>query len=397
MYTYTATAPLYKWGMPTGADAGQYSLLIGGLIVPLITSQAVTGKVTFLEKAGTGAANATGAYELDLTQIDDFSAAWRQMNRPTSDVFCSGGVTMPDKVGRQLNVGGWTGESNYGIRIYWPDGSAGVKGTNQWVEDTQNLQLQVPRWYPSAMMMANGSVLVMGGEIGQNAAEQPTLEILPPTGVPTTGTSSGYSNTTKYLDFLDRTAPFNLYPYMTVVPSGILVVYYNEARIIDEVNFDTIKTLPNLPGAVNDPTGGRSYQLQGAVVSLPQYAPFTDPLGVLACGGSTQNGGAAIDNCVSTYPEADNPTWTIERMVFTPLPFHVAKLKHLPAFPQSNALHGRSARRNLCNPRWRPTWRRRLRSRRSAQLQRSPLRPFPTSKSTHVHHGQHIRSTHVPL
>ncbi|KAH6669578.1 copper radical oxidase [Halenospora varia] len=314
MYTYTATAPLYKWGMPTGADAGQYSLLIGGLIVPLITSQAVTGKVTFLEKAGTGAANATGAYELDLTQIDDFSAAWRQMNRPTSDVFCSGGVTMPDKVGRQLNVGGWTGESNYGIRIYWPDGSAGVKGTNQWVEDTQNLQLQVPRWYPSAMMMANGSVLVMGGEIGQNAAEQPTLEILPPTGVPTTGTSSGYSNTTKYLDFLDRTAPFNLYPYMTVVPSGILVVYYNEARIIDEVNFGTIKTLPNLPGAVNDPTGGRSYQLQGAVVSLPQYAPFTDPLGVLACGGSTQNGGAAIDNCVSAYPEADNPTWTIERM-----------------------------------------------------------------------------------
>lgn len=314
-YTWNATDPLYKWDFPTGASAGQYSLLIGGLIVPLITSQAITGKVTFLEKAGTGAPNATGAYELDLSQIDNFGAAWREMTKPQSDVFCSGGVTMPDKAGRQINVGGWAGESTLGVRIYWPDGSPGVKGVNQWVEDGAHLKLQVARWYPSAMVMANGSILVVGGEIGQNAAEQPTLEILPPTGVPDASTQSGYSNTTKYLDFLDRTAPFNLYPWITVVPSGILIVYYNEARIIDEVNFNTIKTLPNMPGAVNDPKGGRSYQLQGATVSLPQYAPFTDPLGVLVCGGSTEGGGYPIDNCVSTQPEAPNPTWLIERMV----------------------------------------------------------------------------------
>jgi hypothetical protein len=29
------------------------------------------------------------------------------------------------------------------------------------------------------MIMANGSILIVGGEIGQNAAEQPTLELLP--------------------------------------------------------------------------------------------------------------------------------------------------------------------------------------------------------------------------
>lgn len=314
LYTWNATTPLYEWGFPTGPAAGQYSLLIGGKIVPLITSQAITGKVTFLEKSGTGAPNGTGAYELDLTQIDVFESAWRTMAQPQSDVFCSGGVTMPDRKGRQINVGGWAGESNYGVRMYLPDGSPGVKGTNQWVEDKVHLKLQVPRWYPSALVMANGSILVVGGEIGQNAAEQPTLEILPATGVPDASTQSGYSNTTKYLDFLDRTAPFNLYPWITVVPSGILIVYYNEARILDEVNFNTIKTLPNLPGAVNDPTGGRSYQLQGATVSLPQYAPFTDPLGILVCGGSTQGGGHAIDNCVSTQPEAADPQWLIERM-----------------------------------------------------------------------------------
>lgn len=36
-----------------------------------MTSQSITGKVTFVEKAGTGEPNGTGAYELDLTQIDN--------------------------------------------------------------------------------------------------------------------------------------------------------------------------------------------------------------------------------------------------------------------------------------------------------------------------------------
>lgn len=130
-YTYTATPPLYTWNFPTGAAAGKYSLLIGGVVVPLITSQTITGKVTFVEKAGTGEPNGTGAYELDLSQIDNFSAAWRAMKQPQTDVFCSAGLTLPDRSGRQINVGGWAGDSNYGVRLYLPDGSAGVKGVNQ--------------------------------------------------------------------------------------------------------------------------------------------------------------------------------------------------------------------------------------------------------------------------
>jgi len=103
------------------------------------------------------------------------------------------------------------------------------------------------------MQMANGSLMIVGGEIGNNEAEEPTLELLPATGVKTTGTTSGYSNTTVYLEFLDRTAPFNLYPFTAVMPTGIFIAYYNEARILDEKTFATIKTLPNMPGAVNDP------------------------------------------------------------------------------------------------------------------------------------------------
>ena len=48
---------------------------------------------------------------------------------------------------------------------------------------------------------------------------------------------------------------------------------------------------------------------------LPQYAPYSDPLTVLICGGSTPSVHNAIDNCVSMQPEAANPVWAIERMV----------------------------------------------------------------------------------
>lgn len=49
--------------------------------------------------------NTTGAYELDLSLANDFSKAWRVMHVQT-DVFCSAAIILPDKAGRQINVGG---------------------------------------------------------------------------------------------------------------------------------------------------------------------------------------------------------------------------------------------------------------------------------------------------
>jgi hypothetical protein len=141
-YAWKGTEPLLTWDFPTGADAGEYRLLIGGVVVPLITSQVVTGKVTFVEKYGTGEPNGTGVYELDLTEINNFTAAWRTMDGLQTDVFCAAGLTLPDKAGRQITVGGWAGGSNFGVRLYTPDGSAGVPGTNNWEEDAGVLSLQ---------------------------------------------------------------------------------------------------------------------------------------------------------------------------------------------------------------------------------------------------------------
>ena len=89
--------------------------------------------------------------------------------------------------------------------------------------------------------------------------------------------------------------------------------YYNEARILDPVTFDTVQVLPNIPGSVTSSKAGRTYPMEGASVLLPQHAPYTDSITLLVCGGS--NFGVALDNCVTMQPEAANPTWVIERMV----------------------------------------------------------------------------------
>lgn len=78
-YVWDGPEPLYNFNFPQGTAAGEYSLLIGGLTVPLITAQVITGKVTFVQKTQQGFANGTGVYELDLSLVDHFDLAWREM------------------------------------------------------------------------------------------------------------------------------------------------------------------------------------------------------------------------------------------------------------------------------------------------------------------------------
>ena len=101
------------------------------------------------------------------------------------------------------------------------------------------------------------------------------------------------------------------------VPHFLLLGYYNEARILDPDTLDTAVVLPNMPGAVNSFLSGRTYPLEGTTVMFPQYAPYTDPVTLLVCGGSgiDNQAGQALDNCVSIQPEVENAQWTIERMV----------------------------------------------------------------------------------
>lgn len=331
-YEWSLTDPLYKWTYASGNAAGSYKFFVPGVVVPLLTTVGVNGKISFIEKQGTGPANSTGAFELDPSLAGDFSKAWRTMRGLKTDVFCSAGLTLPDKAGRQITIGGWSGTSTvslscsvpalggvhhiswpamkansryaqFGVRLYTPDGSPGTASVNDWQENAAEVKLQKGRWYPSGMIMSNGSMLVVGGEDGSNGAPVPSVEILPKVGP------------VIEMDWLLRTDPNNLYPFLYVLPGGgIFVGYYNEARILDPATLGTVRTLPQIPGNVNNPGAGRTYPLEGAAMMMPQKAPYTEPVTILLCGGSTTGAATATDNCVSIEPENPSSNWTIERM-----------------------------------------------------------------------------------
>lgn len=266
-----------------------------------------------LEKKGTGPPNSTGAYEFDPSIGGDIYHAFRELQGIDTDIFCAAGLTLPDRKGRQINVGGWSLDSTFGVRLHTPDGELGVNGTSRWQENFHELALQKGRWYPTAMVMANASMLVVGGQGGSNGVPVPSMEVLPRAG----GVVEA--------DYLRETDPFNLYPFLVVLPSGgIFIAYYHMARVIDEVTLDTVKVLPNIPSSVTA-NGGRTYPYEGTQVLLPQSYPYDDPLEVLICGGAA--GGVGIDNCVSIAPDADEPEWTIERM---PSPRVVSCMATLP-------------------------------------------------------------------
>jgi hypothetical protein len=81
--------------------------------------------------------------------------------------------------------------------------------------------VQGGRWYSTALVMSNGSVLIMGGLAGAGGAPDLTVEIVPR--IP--GGSTKVS-----LDFLQRTSPNNLYPFVNILPSGHIFVGEFERR-----------------------------------------------------------------------------------------------------------------------------------------------------------------------
>ncbi|KAJ3190888.1 hypothetical protein HK101_008272 [Irineochytrium annulatum] len=304
---------VYKWATPVTTfnkpvNTGYYQYLMGGVIVPLMSALTINNKIVLMEKLAGGAANTTHAYEYDYMDTN-YTTCFREMHVVT-DFFCSAALMLPDAPGRILNVGGWADISLEGVRIYNP---AAAPPNNDWQENPSAVHLQLPRWYPTAVTLRNGSVAVIGGETNSNGQNQPNMELVPPTGTPPV-----------VLNLLQRTDPFNLYPHAIILPSGnLFLVADSQAEIIDPITFATLQVLPNLPAAAFSTTGnvlgsgGRTYPMSGTAVIIPQSPPYNTPMEVLICGGSLGPGGSAIDNCVRGAPEAPGGVgWYVERMPF---------------------------------------------------------------------------------
>ena len=128
---------------------------------PILATVGINGKVSFLEKFGNSEkVNSTGAYELDLSLVDK-PGPWRTMHTRTN-TWCSAAIVLPDKAARILNAAGWSGEAEGGLRLYAPDGSPGINGTNDWEENPEIFKLQV-RWRIHSHSICK--VLVLSGFI----------------------------------------------------------------------------------------------------------------------------------------------------------------------------------------------------------------------------------------
>jgi len=106
--------------------------------------------------------NSTGAYELDLTLVNQYQLAYREMHVKT-DLFCGSNVVLPDKAGRQISIGGYNGVALSGVRLYTPDGGPGVNGKNDWEENYQILSLQVQLMLTMTFPASNSFNSALGG------------------------------------------------------------------------------------------------------------------------------------------------------------------------------------------------------------------------------------------
>ena len=115
----------------------------------------------------------------------------------------------------------------FGIRLYAPDGSPGVDGTNDWQEDTDTLRLQV-RWRTHPHTTSTVSVF-NEFNIRVDAGIRPHL--LCPTAVSLLLAASHAQavhithrfhggSTPVFLDWLVATFPNNYYPFLSVLPRG---------------------------------------------------------------------------------------------------------------------------------------------------------------------------------
>jgi hypothetical protein len=249
-----------------------------GLVSPIHVVQSPrAGKVLFLERIDGGQIGTTHAQE-----FDPWTGESRALNLVT-DTFCSAGFISPDSRGRVFNVGGFTGPALEAVRVFTPCGAPGIFGTCDWYENENIAALKVPRWYPSALPLANGRVAIIGGStdaVGMPppappGLNQPNMEFLPPY------VGEGVIE----LQLLVETDTYNLYPIAHVLPNGLVFLLAGErSQLLDPVTFNPLLELPLLQGK-------RTYPFAGSSVLLTLRPANNYLAEVLVCGGIivTQN------------------------------------------------------------------------------------------------------------
>ncbi len=169
---------------PSGGSQGQWSAPVPMPLVGIHMSLLPNGKVMMFSRT-------SQPYLWDPSGAGTFT----QMPLITN-VFCSGHTLLPD--GRLFVIGGHIAEDK-GL----PDGNIFDPVGNSW---TRVPNMLVGRWYPTATVLPNGEVLVLGGR--DELAEYST--------VPEIWTGSGW----RQLTGTGVARPMPYYPRMFVAPNG---------------------------------------------------------------------------------------------------------------------------------------------------------------------------------
>ncbi|KAJ7636284.1 glyoxal oxidase precursor [Roridomyces roridus] len=203
-----------------------------------------------------------------------------------TDPFCAGGAFLSN--GTLVSIAGNTlenptpvpGDGRRAIRMFGPCTSPTGEGEGCTVfEDPANLQIAVTRWYPTALRIADGSILILGGSnnnafYNSGSLAEDSFEFFP--------TRPGEEGTVRPSKFLLDAEPVNLFPRSFLLPSGHVFVIANNISMVYNIETDTeLMRLPALPNGVRI-----SNPFDGAAQLLPLFPPLYEPT-VLVCGGST--------------------------------------------------------------------------------------------------------------
>lgn len=258
------------------------------------------------------------------------------------NIFCSGHALMAD--GRLLVAGGDREDQTRirSVHVVTPDGAG---GSWQYVG-----QLDSGRWYPSAVTLPDGRVLVVGGEkrIAGDATFNRSYQIYDP--------GSGVLEPEVAAPPLAGFGSSISFPFTIVLPTGKLLIHGGTHSVFLDLTSMTFDAT-TAEAAARPDRQSRTYGVEGTAVLLPLLPDATPPYHarVMAVGGGGPNPVSirtdATASCEILDAHASPPSWQI-----------VAPLAHARVMPDAVLLpdgkvlvmngSSRGASDNGANPVW---------------------------------------------
>ncbi|RIA85969.1 Copper radical oxidase [Glomus cerebriforme] len=287
-------APLGKWDIVGDSQVAAMHIVLASYKDIYIIDKLEVNKI----KQANGNPAISAIYDIETNQVTPLDL--------TTDTFCSAGSFFGN--GTLFHGGGAENGLGYNPGYQTARFITPTDPNPNWIELPDGLVTD--RWYPAMATLPSGDVLIMGGALkgtGKNNANfnNPTYEIWSAGGPP--------QPQPVQFPFLVDTMPFNLYPFVHVMPNfenkQLIFVFANTQGVLFDLGTNTaVSKTPVLPGGV------RSYPLSGNSILLPLKPSLNYKPTVMICGGNTvmEITSPAIASCGRIDPTDPNAQWEMD-------------------------------------------------------------------------------------